>query len=127
MICSYIPQGLPPSLFHLPHTREYLASRPNIVNTPSSSIWDTDGTGRNQGDWPVYGEANQTHPYLMPSVDDNSRLVERQLELFALQPREGIAYMPRYIPSSSALIHGHAQASQMPAVQQWRTDNLSSE
>ena len=140
--CSYTAQELPTSLGNLlPRTHEYLSSGPNIIDTGSSTIWNTDGTGSGQDDWAMRNRSYQPHYDIRPPTWDRPPLLERQPQ----PDRAATEFLPYALPSleqyappfehflsrrassiapSPALIHHHGQHPQMPAVQQWRTDNL---
>ena len=135
---SRIPNGLSSSHQDLPQLREHLARGPNTVNATGTNKWNTDGTRGEHEDWALHQSRQYFHTQL--PTWDYSPVFERQPQLskFAttyrpprIQPRV-LQYAPplpprprRALPvaASPTLVDGHS--TQLPAIQEWRTDNLS--
>ncbi|KZM25496.1 hypothetical protein ST47_g3358 [Ascochyta rabiei] len=142
MQSSHVSQGLRPSFRDLlPHTREYLASGPNIVYTNHLTMWNTDGTGSNRDDRVVHAHSHQTDQTLSAACDRPPALgLSSQLDHapahgspyvalptthYAPPSEHDYSWRASSIASSPTVMDRHGQLCQTPVVQQWRTDNLA--
>lgn len=126
-----VPNGLPlsPEEF-LPQTRAYFASNTNLLNTSRAPIWNTDGIGRGLEDWTFY-DPSRADFYRQPQLPDCSTLYEAppvQPPIYQSAPPPSVQpCRASSIASSPTLIHNYGQSPQVLVMQEWRTDNLTSE
>lgn len=125
-----VPNGLPLSPEdYLPQTRTYPTSGPGF-NTLKLPIWNVDGNGGNHEDW-VYNERQRSELFYQAQVsEDIARYgtppmaphICRVAPIPAVQSRRASS-----VASSPILAGHHGQFNQLPALQEWRTGNLTSE
>lgn len=133
--------GLPSNFYDfLPHTRAYLASAPSFTRSTNQTISNTDGADGGHDDWSL-------HYQPLPSYDtaytvDNRPPDPNQSQVLNYNPY----YSPQTSPTAYDALHAHlpqprraysvvsaprslqqyGQSAQLPAIQEWRTDNLPS-
>lgn len=125
-----VPNGLPlsPEDF-LPQTRAYLASNANLLNTSRTPTWNTDGTGGGHEDWTFY-DPSRADFYRQPQLPVYSTTYEApqvQPPIYQSAPPPSVQCRASSIASSPTLVRSYGQSPQVPVMQEWRTNNLTSQ
>lgn len=126
-----VPNGLPSSHGDfLPQTHAYLACKA-ACNTRNAPIWNVDGTGGNREDR-IYDKCPRSGSFYPAHLSEYSARygtpsIQPQFYRVASMPAALQPNRASLVASSPILTGHHFYPNQLPVLQEWRTDNLTSE
>jgi len=125
-----VPNGLPLSIGDLmPQTHAYLTSKAGS-NTLNAPVWNVDGTERNHEDL-VHDERRRSELFYQAQLSEYSArdgTPAIQPHLYQMAPVPAVqSCRASSVASSPILADHHGEPNRMPVLQEWRTDNLTSE